>query len=337
MSKKKIFSGIQPSGLLTLGNYIGAMRQFVELQDEGDCIFCVVDLHALTVPQDPVALRNNVRSLAALFLAVGIDPQKSKLIVQSQVKEHAELGWLMQCVSHMGELERMTQFKDKSTGKDVVTSALFTYPALMAADILLYDTTHVPVGEDQKQHLELTRDIAGRFNNRFGTTFVVPEPMIPKVGGRVMSLDDPTKKMSKSNPNEGSYIALLDEPAKIIKKIKRAVTDSENEIRFDVENKPAISNLLTIYSFCANASVEDLVSRYQGVGYGTFKSELAEAVVQFLAPVQARYRELVESDELDRILLTGAEHASAFAEKKMIDVKEKMGLIPREKLSTLTR
>lgn len=337
MGKKKIFSGIQPSGLLTLGNYIGAMRQFVELQDEGDCIFCVVDLHALTVPQDPVALRNNVRSLAALFLAVGIDPQKSKLIVQSQVKEHAELGWLMQCVSHMGELERMTQFKDKSTGKDVVTSALFTYPALMAADILLYDTTHVPVGEDQKQHLELTRDIAGRFNNRFGTTFVVPEPMIPKVGGRVMSLDDPAKKMSKSNPNEGSYIALLDEPAKIIKKIKRAVTDSDNEIRFDVENKPAISNLLTIYSFCANVPVEDLVSRYQGVGYGTFKSELAEAVVQFLEPIQARYRELVESDELDRILLSGAEHASEYAEKKMIDVKEKMGLIPREKLSTLSR
>lgn len=334
MSRKKIFSGIQPSGLLTLGNYIGAMRQFVELQDEGDCIFCVVDLHALTVPQDPAALRNNVRSLAALFLAVGIDPQKSKLIVQSHVKEHAELGWLMQCVSHMGELERMTQFKDKSTGKDVVTSALFTYPALMAADILLYDTTHVPVGEDQKQHLELTRDVAGRFNNRFGNTFVIPEPLIPKVGGRVMSLDDPSKKMSKSNPNEGSYIALLDEPAKVIKKIKRAVTDSENEIRFDVENKPAISNLLTIYSFCANLSVEEVVSRYQGVGYGTFKSELAEVVVQFLEPVQARYRELVESNELDRILLNGAEHASAFAEKKMIDVKEKMGLIPREKLST---
>ncbi|RXT13548.1 tryptophan--tRNA ligase [Ammoniphilus sp. CFH 90114] len=334
MSKKKIFSGIQPSGLLTLGNYIGAMKQFVELQDEGDCTFCVVDLHALTVPQDPVALRNNVRSLAALFLAVGIDPDKSTLIVQSQVKEHAELGWLMQCVSHMGELERMTQFKDKSTGKDVVTSALFTYPALMAADILLYDTTHVPVGEDQKQHLELTRDIAQRFNNRFGETFVVPEPMIPKVGGRVMSLDDPSKKMSKSNPNEGSYVALLDEPSKIVKKIKRAVTDSENEIRFDPVNKPAISNLLTIYSFCANQTVDELVARYQGVGYGTFKSELADAVVSMLEPIQNRYRELIESDELDRILLRGAEHASVFAEKKMIDVKEKMGLIPRERLTT---
>lgn len=334
MSKKKIFSGIQPSGLLTLGNYIGALKQFVELQDEGECTFCVVDLHALTVPQDPVALRQNVRSVAALFLAVGIDPNTSTLMVQSHVKEHAELGWLMQCVSYMGEMERMTQYKDKSKGKEVVNTSLLTYPALMAADILLYDATHVPVGEDQKQHLELTRDIAQRFNNRFGETFVVPEPMIPKVGGRVMSLDDPSKKMSKSNPSEGSYIAMLDEPSKIVKKVKRAVTDSENEIRFDPENKPAISNLLTIYSLCANISIEDLVSRYQGVGYGTFKSDVADAVVALLEPIQNRYRELIESDELDRILLSGAEQASAYATKKMIDVKEKMGLIPRERLTT---
>ncbi|MEW9671036.1 tryptophan--tRNA ligase [Ammoniphilus sp. 3BR4] len=334
MSKKKIFSGIQPSGFLTLGNYIGALRQFVELQDEGDCTFCVVDLHALTVPQDPVALRQNVRSVAALFLAVGIDPNKSTLMVQSHVKEHAELGWLMQCVSYMGEMERMTQFKDKSKGKEVVNTSLLTYPALMAADILLYDATHVPVGEDQKQHLELTRDIAQRFNNRFGETFVVPEPMIPKVGGRVMSLDDPSKKMSKSNPSEASYIALLDEPSKIVKKVKRAVTDSENEIRFDPANKPAISNLLTIYSLCANISVEDLVSRYQGVGYGTFKSDVADAVVALLEPIQSRYRELIDSEELDRILLSGAEQASDYATKKMIDVKEKMGLIPRERLTT---
>lgn len=334
MSKKKIFSGIQPSGFLTLGNYIGALRQFVELQDEGDCTFCVVDLHALTVPQDPVALRQNVRSVAALFLAVGIDPNKSTLMVQSHVKEHAELGWLMQCVSYMGEMERMTQFKDKSKGKEVVNTSLLTYPALMAADILLYDATHVPVGEDQKQHLELTRDIAQRFNNRFGETFIVPEPMIPKVGGRVMSLDDPSKKMSKSNPSEASYIALLDEPSKIVKKVKRAVTDSENEIRFDPANKPAISNLLTIYSLCANISVEDLVSRYQGVGYGTFKSDVADAVVALLEPIQSRYRELIDSEELDRILLSGAEQASDYATKKMIDVKEKMGLIPRERLTT---
>ncbi|HJV46460.1 MAG TPA: tryptophan--tRNA ligase [Bacillota bacterium] len=329
---KRIFSGIQPSGLMTLGNYIGAMKQFVELQDEGDCIFCVVDLHALTVPQEPEKLRNNLKSLVAMFLAAGIDPNRSHLMVQSHVKEHAELGWLMQCVSYMGELERMTQFKDKSNGKAVVTSALFTYPALMAADILLYDATHVPVGEDQKQHLELTRDIAVRFNHRFGETFVVPEPMIPKVGGRVMSLDDPTKKMSKSNPNEGSYIALLDPPETIVKKVKRAVTDSENEIRFDPENKPAISNLLTIYSLCANEPMDQLVSRYQGVGYGTFKSDVADAVVAALKPIQDRYAQIIEGGEIDRVLLQGAEYASAYASKKMVDVKEKMGLIPRELL-----
>jgi len=332
MTKKKIFSGIQPSGLITLGNYIGALRQFVEIQNEGDCTFCVVDLHALTVPQDPAALRQNVRNLAAMFIAAGIDPNKSTLIVQSHVKEHAELGWLMQCMAYMGELERMTQFKDKSEGKAAVNASLFTYPALMAADILLYDATHVPVGEDQKQHLEITRDLAQRFNSRFGETFVVPEPMIPKVGGRIMSLDDPSKKMSKSNPNEGSYIALLDEPSKVVKKVKRAVTDSENVIRYDVENKPAISNLLTIYSLVANKSIQELESQYQGVGYGTFKSDVADAVVALLEPLQSRFKELVESDELDRILLSGAEKASDFATKKMITVKERMGLIPRENL-----
>jgi tryptophanyl-tRNA synthetase len=333
MGVKKIFSGIQPSGLLTLGNYIGALQQFVKLQDEGDCIFCVVDMHALTVPQDPIALRKNVRSVAALYLAVGIDPKKSTLMVQSHVQEHVELGWLMQCVSHFGELERMTQFKDKSAGKDVVNAALFTYPALMAADILLYDTTHVPVGEDQKQHIELTRDLAQRFNNRFGETFVIPEPMIPKVGGRIMSLDDPSKKMSKSNPSEGSYIALLDPLDKISKKIKRAVTDSDNEIRYDIENKPAVSNLLTIYSICTNKTIAELEAKYQGVGYGAFKSDLAEAVVSLLEPIQQKYFELVDSDELDRALLAGAEKASAQASPKMIEVKEKMGLIPREKLA----
>jgi tryptophanyl-tRNA synthetase len=332
MNVRKIFSGIQPSGLLTLGNYIGALRQFVKLQDEGDCIFCIVDMHALTVPQDPDALRKNVRSLAALYLAVGIDPNKSTLMVQSHVKEHTELGWLMQCVSHFGELERMTQFKDKSAGKEVVNAALFTYPALMAADILLYDATHVPVGEDQKQHIELTRDIAQRFNNRFGETFVIPEPMIPQVGGRIMSLDEPSKKMSKSNPNEGSYIALLDPPSKIRKKIKRAVTDSDNEVRYDPENKPAISNLLAIYSLCTNETFPELEAKYRGVGYGAFKGDLAEAVVSLLEPIQQKYFELVETDQLDHVLLAGAEKASAQASLKMIDVKEKMGLIPKEKL-----
>jgi tryptophanyl-tRNA synthetase len=331
--KKRIFSGIQPSGLLTLGNYIGAMKQFVKLQDEGECFFCVVDLHALTVPQEPQALRDNVRSLAALFLAVGIDPNKSNLLVQSHVKEHAELGWLMQCMVYIGELERMTQFKDKSAGKEAVPTALFTYPALMAADILLYDTTHVPVGEDQKQHLELTRDVAARFNHRFTDTFIIPEPMIPQVGGRVMSLDDPAKKMSKSSPNKGSYIALLDEPELIVKKLKRAVTDSENEIRYDPILKPAISNLLTIFSLSTNQSIDELVRQYQGVGYGSFKQDLADAVVGLLTPIQERYRALIESNEVDRILLRGAEYASAIAAKKMLEVKEKMGIIAREHLS----
>ncbi|RKD27047.1 tryptophan--tRNA ligase [Ammoniphilus oxalaticus] len=332
MSKKKIFSGIQPSGLLTLGNYIGAMKQFVELQDEGDCIFCVVDLHAITVPQEPELLRQNVRSLAAMFLAAGIDPQKATLMVQSHVKEHAELGWLMQCTAYMGELERMTQFKDKSEGKAAVNASLFTYPALMAADILLYDATHVPVGDDQKQHLELTRDLAQRFNGRFGETFTIPEPIIPKVGGRIMSLDDPSKKMSKSNPNEGSFISLLDEPKKIVRKVKRAVTDSENQIRFDEQEKPAISNLLTIYALASNQTIEQLESQYDGIGYGAFKSDVADAVVSLLEPMQQRYQEWIESDELDRVLLAGAEKAAEYAEQKMIEVKQRMGLIPRETL-----
>ncbi|GAB7388366.1 tryptophan--tRNA ligase [Bacillaceae bacterium] len=324
---KTIFSGIQPSGLLTLGNYLGAMRQFVELQDEGECYFCVVNLHAITVPQEPEALRENIRNTAALFLAVGLDPDKATLFVQSHVKEHAELGWIMECTVHIGELERMTQYKDKAKGKEVVTAGLFTYPTLMAADILLYRTTHVPVGEDQKQHLELTRDLAERFNNRFGETFVIPEPLIPKVGGRIMSLDDPTKKMSKSNPNPNSYIALLDEPKLIEKKIKRAVTDSENEIRYDVENKPGISNLLTIYSLCARMEIPEIEAKYRGVGYGQFKKDLAEVVISHLEPIQQRYRELVGSPELDRILREGADKAREKAAKTLREVQEKMGLV----------
>ncbi|GMA56590.1 hypothetical protein GCM10025858_10930 [Alicyclobacillus sacchari] len=231
----RVFSGIQPSGTLTIGNYLGAMKHFVHLQREADCLFCVVDLHAITVPQDPEELRTNSRNLAALYLAAGIDPDRATLFVQSHVPAHAELGWLLQCIAYYGELSRMTQFKDKSEHKDVVTAGLFTYPALMAADILLYQTDVVPVGEDQKQHLELTRDVAERFNNRFGKTFAVPNPYISKVGGRIMSLENPAKKMSKSDESQGAFISMLDEPDVIRKKISRAVTDSDREVRYDPE------------------------------------------------------------------------------------------------------
>jgi tryptophanyl-tRNA synthetase len=324
--KRVYFSGIQPSGEITLGNYLGAMRRFVTMQDEAECIFCIVDLHALTVPQEPESLRLAIRQLAATYLAAGIDPNRSILFVQSHVPAHATLGWLLQCVAYMGELERMTQFKEKSAGKAAVSVGLFTYPALMAADILLYQTTHVPVGEDQKQHVELTRDLAERFNSRFGDTFTIPEPLIPKFGGRIMSLDDPTKKMSKSNPSPNSKILLQDKPEQIRKKIRRAVTDSEAVVRYDKENKPAISNLLTIYSLLSEEEISVIEQRYQGQGYGTFKNDLAELIITKLEPLQQRYQEWINSPELDAVLAHGAEKASALAEQTLKKVKEKMGL-----------
>ncbi|GMA51588.1 tryptophan--tRNA ligase [Alicyclobacillus contaminans] len=324
---KRVLSGIQPSGTLTLGNYLGAMKHFVALQDEADCVFCVVDLHAITVPQDPAELRQNTLNLAALYLAAGIDPTRSTLFVQSHVPAHAELGWILQCVVHYGELGRMTQFKDKASQRDVVTAGLFTYPALMAADILLYQADLVPVGEDQKQHLELTRDIAERFNQRYGETFVIPEVYIPEVGGRIMSLEDPTKKMSKSDASQGAFISMLDNPDVIRKKISRAVTDSGREVRFDKENKAAISNLLTIYSLCAGVPIAELEARYEGQGYGPFKKDLAEAVVAALEPIQVRYRELVGSSELRNILREGAEKAAAKAEVTLQKVKERLGFL----------
>jgi len=324
--KRVYFSGIQPSGEITLGNYLGAMRRFVTMQDEAECIFCIVDLHALTVPQEPESLRLAIRQLAATYLAAGIDPNRSILFVQSHVPAHATLGWLLQCVAYMGELERMTQFKEKSAGKAAVSVGLFTYPALMAADILLYQTTHVPVGEDQKQHVELTRDLAERFNSRFGDTFTIPEPLIPKFGGRIMSLDDPTKKMSKSNPSPNSKILLQDKPEQIRKKIRRAVTDSEAVVRYDKENKPAISNLLTIYSLLSEEEISVIEQRYQGQGYGTFKNDLAELIITKLEPLQQRYQEWINSPELDAVLAHGAEKAAALAEQTLKKVKEKMGL-----------
>lgn len=324
---KRVLSGIQPSGNLTLGNYIGAMKNFVKLQHDHQCYFMVVDLHAITVPQEPAALHEQTETVAALFLAAGIDPAKASVFLQSHVSAHAELGWLMTTLVYMGELERMTQFKDKSEGKESVGAGLFTYPALMAADILLYNADLVPVGDDQKQHLEITRDLAHRFNNRFGDQFIVPEPYIPQVGARIMSLDDASKKMSKSNPNPGSSIALLDEPDMIRKKISRAVTDSGREIKYDPANKPEVSNLMSIYSHCADLSIAEIEAKYDGLGYGPFKKDLAEAVVGALEPLQQRYRDIRSSGELRTILRQGAEQASVIANETLRGVKEKMGFV----------
>lgn len=323
---KKIFSGVQPTGIVTLGNYIGAFRQFTTLQDEYDCIFCIVDQHAITVPQDRLALRNNIRSLAALYLAVGIDPKKAILFIQSEVPAHAQAGWMMQCISYIGELERMTQFKDKSSGKDGVSASLLTYPPLMAADILLYQTDIVPVGDDQKQHVELTRDLAERFNKRYNDVLTIPEIRLPKNGARIKALQDPLKKMSKSDPNKKSTISLLDTPKDIEKKIKSAVTDSEGIVAYDVVNKPGVSNLLTIEAALTGETIDALVAKYQGVGYGDFKAAVALAVIEHLKPIQERYEELLTSEELDIILDEGALKAHAVASKTLRKMENAMGL-----------
>ncbi|MBR7797644.1 tryptophan--tRNA ligase [Agaribacter marinus] len=321
-----IFSGIQPSGTLTLGNYLGALKHFTKLQDDHDCYFCIVDEHAITVPQDRLKLRNNIRSLAALYLASGIDPDKSTLFIQSEVPAHTQLGWILQSISYMGELERMTQFKDKSKGKEAVSSGLLTYPSLMAADILLYNTDIVPVGDDQKQHLELTRDLAHRFNNRYNDIFTIPEVSIPKVGARIMSLQDPLKKMSKSDSNEKGFISMLDEPNKIEKKIKSAVTDSDGVVKYDKENKAGVSNLLTIHSICSGESIQELEAKYEGKGYGEFKQGTADAVIEVLKPIQDKYNALINSDELDQILDNGAEKASITANRTVVKAKKAIGL-----------
>ncbi|MCG7380001.1 tryptophan--tRNA ligase [Paenibacillus sp. ACRSA] len=326
---KTVLSGIQPSGKLTLGNYIGAIKNFVKLQHDYQCHFMVVDLHAVTVSQEPAALREQSEAVAALFIAAGIDPTKSNVFLQSHVPQHAELGWLMTTLTSMGELERMTQFKDKSSGKDSVGAGLFVYPSLMAADILLYNADLVPVGEDQKQHLELTRDLAGRFNHRYGEYFTIPDPYIPQVGARVMSLDDASSKMSKSNPNAGSYIALLDTPAEIRKKISRATTDSGREVVYDPANKPEVSNLMSIYAECAGMTLQQVADQYEGQMYGPFKKGLAEAVVSVIEPLQERYREIRESGELTDILDASARRAEEVASKTLNDVKERMGFVPR--------
>ncbi|GIN19228.1 MAG TPA: tryptophan--tRNA ligase [Bacillus bacterium] len=323
---KTIFSGIQPSGVITLGNYVGAISQFIELQHNYNCYFCVVDQHAITVPQDPMELRKNIRGLAALYVAAGLDHKKATLFIQSEVPAHAQASWMLQCLSYIGELERMTQFKDKSTGKEAVSAGLLTYPPLMAADILLYEADLVPVGEDQKQHLELTRDLAERFNRKYGEIFTIPDVRIPKVGARIMSLQEPTKKMSKSDSNQKAFITLLDTPKQIEKKIKSAVTDSEGIIKFDRENKPGVSNLLSIYSILCGKTIEELEKQYAGKGYGDFKVELADVVVEALSPIQERYHELVESKELDDILDEGAEKAKQQANRMLKKMENAMGL-----------
>ncbi|MDF2859658.1 MAG: tryptophanyl-tRNA synthetase, partial [Neobacillus sp.] len=321
-----IFSGIQPSGTITLGNYIGALKQFVELQNEYNCYFCIVDQHAITVPQERLELRKNIRSLAALYLAVGLDPNKATLFIQSEVPAHAQAGWMMQCIAYIGELERMTQFKDKSSGKDAVSASLLTYPPLMAADILLYNTDLVPVGEDQKQHMELTRDLAERFNRKYGDVLTIPGVRIPEVGARIMSLQEPTKKMSKSDPNKKSFITPLDDIKQIEKKIKSAVTDSEGIVKFDKVNKPGISNLLTIYSILDKKTIPEIEAMYHGKGYGNFKGDLATIVVNVLKPIQEKYYSLVDSSELDRILDEGAARANEVANKTLKKMENAMGL-----------
>lgn len=326
-SVKTIFSGIQPSGTLTIGNYLGAIKQFVQLQEDYQCYFCIVDQHAITVPQDPKQLKDNIRSLAALYIASGIDPEKATLFIQSEVPAHTELGWMLQSISYMGELERMTQFKDKSEGRNAVSSALFTYPTLMAADILLYQSNLVPVGDDQTQHLELTRNIAERFNNRFGNTFTVPEIRTPDVGARIMSLQHPTKKMSKSDENERGFISMLDTPKQIEKKVKSAVTDSDGIIKFDQENKPGVSNLLSIYASCTESSIESAEAYFADKRYGDLKGEVAQAVVNTLAPIQERYNQLIDSQELDEILTKGTSKAKEIANETLKIAKSKMGLL----------
>ena len=325
--RKRLFSGIQPTGTLTLGNYIGALRNFKLLEAEYDCLFSVVDMHALTVRQNPTELRQNCLKVMSLFLAVGLDPEQSLIYFQSHVSGHAELGWILDCFTYMGELQRMTQFKDKSARHaDNINAGLFTYPSLMAADILLYQTDLVPVGEDQRQHLELTRDIAQRFNNAYGDTFVVPEAYIPKVGARIRSLQDPERKMSKSDP-EDTYIAILDEPNIIRKKLRRAQTDSENSIVYDIENKPGISNLMSIYAAMTGDTMDKISAQYDGKGYGVFKDAVADAVIAELQPIQERYKKIsTDKAYLNEVMTKNAARADALAQRMLQKVRRKVGL-----------
>ena len=332
MSEKKIiFSGAQPSGKLTLGNYLGAIKNWTDLQEEYNCYYSVVDLHAITVPQEAKDLRANTMQLLAQYLACGLDPEKNTIFLQSHVSAHTELMWILSTMTYMGELSRMTQFKDKSQKNEAnLNAGLFTYPVLMAADILLYQTDLVPVGEDQKQHLELARDLANRFNNRYSPTFKVPEPYIQKAGARVMSLQEPTKKMSKSDENENAYILLIDDEDTIRRKIKRSVTDSVGIVQYSDE-QPGIKNLLNIYSKLSDKSIDEIVTMYEGKGYGDFKADVAEVIVEALRPIRERYEEILKDKEyLESVYAKGAQRAEAQARKTLRKVYKKVGLIEKK-------
>jgi tryptophanyl-tRNA synthetase len=324
---KRVFSGVQPTGNIHIGNYLGALKQFVDLQNDNEGIYCIVDMHAITLPKDPKELHESILDVAALYLAVGLNPKKSTIFVQSDVPGHAELSWVLTCNTYTGELSRMTQFKDKAKGKESAPAGLFTYPILMAADILLYDTDIVPVGSDQRQHIELTRDIAMRINNKYGEdTFVVPEGQFLKEGARIMSLDDPTSKMSKSAENPLSRISLLDDDSKIKKSIMKATTDSDGIIKYNLEEKPGVSNLLSIYSIFADMSVEDIEKKYEGQGYGTFKKDLVEITIDAIAPIKQNYNEIRSSQELLNILKDGAQHANEISNSTLSRIRDKFGL-----------
>ena len=329
LQKKRIFSGIQPTGNLTLGNYIGALRNFSLLQDEYDCLYSIVDLHALTVRQNPAELRKACLRTMAIFLASGLDPEKNIIYFQSQVPAHAELGWVLNCFTYMGEMSRMTQFKDKSAKHaDNINCGLFTYPVLMAADILLYQTDLVPIGADQKQHLEIARDIAERFNGVYGDVFTIPDGYFPKVGARVMSLQEPTRKMSKSDPEE-TYIAILDKPDVIRKKIRRAVTDCESVVAYDPENRPGVANLMSILAALTGKGMDEIAAEFEGQGYGTFKDAVADAVIDALSPIQAEY-DRISADKayLQQVMDSGRDRAAAIAHRTMLKVRKKLGIAP---------
>lgn len=322
-----LFSGIQPSGIPTIGNYIGALKQFVDVQNDYDCYFCIVDQHAITMPQDRLKLRKQTRQLAAIYLASGIDPDKATLFIQSEVPAHVQAGWMLTTIASVGELERMTQYKDKAQkAVEGIPAGLLTYPPLMAADIVLYNTNIVPVGDDQKQHIELTRNLVDRFNSRYNDVLVKPEIRMPKVGGRVMSLQDPTRKMSKSDDNAKNFISLLDEPNVAAKKIKSAVTDSDGIIKFDRDNKPGITNLISIYAGLTDMPIKDIEAKYEGEGYGKFKGDLAEIVKAFLAEFQEKYESFYNSDKLDDILDQGRDKAHKVSFKTVKKMEKAMGL-----------
>ena len=332
MEKKIILSGIQATGTLTLGNYLGALNNWVEMQDKYDCYYMIADLHTLTIRNDPEILRKNTLNLIALYIAAGLDPEKNTIFIQSHIPAHTQLSWVLNCYTYMGELNRMTQYKDKcAKHADNINSGLFTYPVLMAADILIYNADLVPVGQDQKQHLEIARDIAERFNSIYGETFKMPEPYIGKVGAKIMGLQNPTSKMSKSAEDPMDKILLSDTKEDIIKKFKKAVTDSENKVRFDVENKPGVSNLMVIYSIIKNKTIEEVEKEFEGQGYGNFKTAVAEAVIERLEPLHKRYNELLENPkELMEICNKGAEKASKKANTLLKNVYKKVGLVINE-------